>query len=1193
MQLLELELENFKSFKGRRTIPFDTGFTCITGPNGSGKSNITDAILFMLIPRSAKPLRASNLRELIFNGGKHGTPATECRVTMTFDNHDRELAVESDRVTLTRGVRCKGPNNIIYYRINDRRATAGEIEALLARAGLYAEGYNIIQQGHVMRTSMMSPLDRRRRLEDVAGITAYDRSLHRTRTQRRAVGESLDILALRRKETQQRLTQLEREKRDAERLEQIIAELGETARLLRFREAEDLAAELADRHGLAERYCAEVEKLERDAARLQQQAEETAAALKATEAEIAAAGGDEARELVKQLDLARVAEAVARQAASQAGTRLAELEATRLELRESHREAGGGLAQLQRQREALDATATRLAEAVETDERELVQLETAAATDSRAVAGQRETVEALRAAEGELANRRHRLAGELKGLERQHDELAAAMAQVVEIVAGARADAEEADWALKDLRVGRDSASTNLRKLKAKLTAARTAAATQAAEVRELERSVQAATVQHASLVATQKAHDEIYRSYGRAEQALLAARDRGELRGLVGTVAELGDVDQRYETALQVTAGRRLQSLVTEDDGAAAKAIAHLKAQRLGRARFLPLNRLRQFRPSAAAILVSRQAGAVGFAIDLVRHDPRYRNAFGNVFGDTVIMETLEHARPLLGRCRMVTLDGELLEAGGAMVGGTRPRGGPAFGGVDRGELERAEALLRDLEAQLGPARRELARTEEEAQALDETYRSLESEYSTSQTRLSDYDGRVGETRTRLRDADERLAARERDRDALDTEIATHEGALAKLGDEAAAHAAELAAATARLDELTGGTGAARQREVRQRLEARRGELAGVQSDLAALEATLAGRRDEVARLSDELAANEAAQQTQQAARIAEAAKAEQLGHEVAALRKREKEGFQKLEGLRERRDTLHDRHTELRTRRAQRRERQRERRNAIDDLDLEIGGRERRLAEVRAQLPEGAPPEKLPPREKLESRRDTLQQQRERLGNVNMLSLEHYRAEEERLDELKRHSRRLRGEMRRLERLEEKISTRREIKFKGVFEAVNANLREIFGELAGGGEAWLELENPKAPLEGGVRLMVRMPRKRLYSVEALSGGEKSIVSMAFIFAIQRHDPSPFYLLDEIDMNLDGVNTEHVGHTISLQSTVAQFIVVTLHHATLRECNHVLGVFMDDRGLSNVRRIPNVDEFLAMLPVEAEEAAA
>ena len=242
MQLLELELENFKSFKGRRTIPFDTGFTCITGPNGSGKSNITDAILFMLIPRSAKPLRASNLRELIFNGGKHGTPATECRVTMTFDNHDRELAVESDRVTLTRGVRCKGPNNIIYYRINDRRATAGEIEALLARAGLYAEGYNIIQQGHVMRTSMMSPLDRRRRLEDVAGITAYDRSLHRTRTQRRAVGESLDILALRRKETQQRLTQLEREKRDAERLEQIIAELGETARLLRFREAEDLAA---------------------------------------------------------------------------------------------------------------------------------------------------------------------------------------------------------------------------------------------------------------------------------------------------------------------------------------------------------------------------------------------------------------------------------------------------------------------------------------------------------------------------------------------------------------------------------------------------------------------------------------------------------------------------------------------------------------------------------------------------------------------------------------------------------------------------------------------------------------------------------------------------------------------------------------------------------------------------------------
>ncbi len=160
------------------------------------------------------------------------------------------------------------------------------------------------------------------------------------------------------------------------------------------------------------------------------------------------------------------------------------------------------------------------------------------------------------------------------------------------------------------------------------------------------------------------------------------------------------------------------------------------------------------------------------------------------------------------------------------------------------------------------------------------------------------------------------------------------------------------------------------------------------------------------------------------------------------------------------------------------------------------------------------------------------------------------------------------------------------------GVYNNISQSFKTSFKEITGGGEAGLVLENEKSPFEGGVTIKARMPRKKMYPVEALSGGEKSLVSMAFIFAIQGYDPSPFYLLDEPDQNLDGVNTEHIGRAIALQSSVAQFLVVSLHHAALRESDNVIGVFMGDDGVSRLHQIRDVDTFLASLPVEAEVGA-
>ena len=226
------------------------------------------------------------------------------------------------------------------------------------------------------------------------------------------------------------------------------------------------------------------------------------------------------------------------------------------------------------------------------------------------------------------------------------------------------------------------------------------------------------------------------------------------------------------------------------------------------------------------------------------------------------------------------------------------------------------------------------------------------------------------------------------------------------------------------------------------------------------------------------------------------------------------------------------------------------------------------------------------------METQKESLERDRNRLGNVNMLSLEHYRQEAERFDEIKKHRKQLNDEVRRLDVLEKKISEKKESKFMGVYNNIGESFKTSFKEITGGGEAWLVLENEKSPFEGGVTIKARMPRKKLYPVEALSGGEKSLVSMAFIFAIQGYDPSPFYLLDEPDQNLDGVNTEHIGRAIAVQANVAQFLVVSLHHAALREADNVIGVFMDDNGVSHLHQIRDVETFLTSLPTEAEVSA-
>jgi len=1195
LRLLELEFENFKSFKGHVTVPLGPGFTCITGPNGSGKSNITDAILFILGSRSTKLLRARKLKQLIHGfqeGSKKRTGPKSCKVSMVFDNQDRFLAIERDQITFTKGIKLRGKDTTTYYQIDGVKSSASEFETLFSRAGLYATGYNIIQQGDVIQTSLMSGTERRRKIEDVAGITAYDNRLRRTRSARNSVEADVTLLNERAKESKRNLNQLEREKHDAEKLEKIIDEIKENDIFLKFRTIFDLEAEIESRKGVVEKYTKELEKLEKKQGKLKLDIDKNQQKFEDVEKNIAVSGGDRARELQEELDKVRVAHALSERNASAAIKEIEQLENSRKILNDELKIASGELKKIVHEIKKIKKEVKKCENKIGTKVGRLSELEGAAANNSETVSKNRDDLEKLRKEAGELEMQRHRLEGEKEQLEIQLNTAEEQVIRSKKWLESIEIDVKEADFQLKDLQVGKDSTAKNLDKIKIKHKDILATIETHQNKLSKIEIKLREKSMKLASQEAAQRAREE-FGGYAKGVTAILQCRDEKKLSGIIGTIAELGRVDQKYATALEVAAGTSLQSIVTENDQAAAEAIEFLKRNKIGRVRFLPLNKVHSYKPRANALLVSKKEGALGFAQDLVKFDRRYKDAFGNVFGDTVIMDSLTNARRHLGKSRMVTLQGELLESGGALIGGTAPQSGIHFGTSERSDLDKLTTEIKNLDSEKLKIASEISNMMEEAGKLATTRQELESERAAFQTRVTDYDGRADEIKKRLDESKEAVKAREGMVEALQGEIIERQGFLESLEGDITEVTNKITKSSKDLQIIAGGKTSKIIGDLQTEVEQNRQELSTFQAQFASLAAKEDSMKSEVGRLKGELNINQGEQKDLQTTKKSETKNVKVLNKKLDYLRKEEQHKFKELKGLRDERDELHDLLSDLKNDLSISQELKRNRKHAKDDLNLEVRTREPKLLDAKERIPEGTKtPKTVLSREKLEIQKERLERERNKLGNVNMLSLEHYRQEAERFSEIKKHRKQLNDEVRRLDVLEKKISDKKETKFMDVYNNIGESFKTSFKEITGGGEAWLVLENKKSPFEGGVTIKARMPRKKLYPVEALSGGEKSLVSMAFIFAIQGYDPSPFYLLDEPDQNLDGVNTEHIGRAIAVQSNVAQFLVVSLHHAALREAENVIGVFMGDDGVSRLHQIQDVDSFLASLPSEMEVAA-
>ncbi|MEB3321899.1 MAG: chromosome segregation protein SMC, partial [Synechococcaceae cyanobacterium] len=643
-------------------------------------------------------------------------------------------------------------------------------------------------------------------------------------------------------------------------------------------------------------------------------------------------------------------------------------------------------------------------------------------------------------------------------------------------------------------------------------------------------------------------------------------------LEGIHGPVAQLGEVEERHRVALEVAAGGRLGQVVVEDDRIAARAIELLKSRRAGRLTFLPLNRIRGGGSGPGAALqrgaaAGGAAGLVGRAVDLIRHEPVYGEVFRYVFGDTLVFDTLASARRELGRCRAVTLEGELLERSGAMTGGSlQQRAGQLGFGVshDSDEAEPLRRRLLELGESLAACRRREA----------DLARDLE------------------RSRPRLEQCQQRLAALEAERSAAGAHLQPLRERHRQLAERSGQLAAACRADEARRDELDALLGPLQQALTA--LEAAESEAraagdgdrwAGLQGDLEAADRTLAEAR----RQRDELAAQ----------RRDRALAAERIGSQLEGLAEEERRLVEAVnalvaerEGWKQRQRADQETRAALEQRQAELQARFGERRRARDAAEARLaelhqGIQQRqwqlqrleedrqalaeeqrseglRLERLEQELPDPLPeiPEEVRQAglEALRGELREIQQRMEALEPVNMLALEELEQLEARLSELEQRLEVLGSEREELLLRIETVATLRQEAFLEAFHAVDGHFRAIFADLSDG-EGHLQLENPEQPLEGGLTLVAHPRGKAVRRLAAMSGGEKSLTALSFLFALQRFRPSPFYALDEVDSFLDGVNVERLAGLIAAQSADAQFLVVSHRRPMIAAATRTIGV--------------------------------
>jgi len=1165
-------MHNFKSFK-RVAIPILPGFTAIVGPNGSGKSNIVDAICFVLGRSSSKSLRAERFSDLIFNGGKSGKAAEHAEVSLYVDNSDRKIPLESKEIKITRSLDTSGKS---VYRLNDRNTSRTEILDILLAAMIQPDGHNIVLQGDVTGLIEMTPIERRGIIDEIAGIAEYDEKKRKALKELDKVTGNIAKVDVVLREVNEQYEKLRKERDDALRHGELKKEIRELSyRLLRSNLAE-IEGALEKLNGSLEGNEKRGKDIEKHLGILSSKLALKKTLLKELEKDLSVKEGEQL-EAYKELERLKSEASYWKEKMTGGRASLEEFDKRSRKLKDDMEEAKAQIRQtekkstaLKKEKQDLDLEINKLKKEVEKEYSKMSE------EDKTLLAKKEELLETRRnfddkqlalfdikreiAILKELSSEKKKVFDESDTANKERNEKRNGLRKAYE---GFVKERNELYTSIEKDSKLRNANYEKLSKIKK--------------DLKDLDEHHDSKKEELGRLEARENLFEEIKKqkvSLNKAVDEILGLRDTKKMEGVHGTIGELGRVDEGHSKALEVAAGRGLNYLVVRDDRVAESGIKHLMEKKIGRATFLPLNKLKRYPRSAKAEEVAKRAH--GFAVDLVKFDKRFEKAFEHVFKDTIVVEDIDFARKVgIGSCRMVTLDGTLIEPSGSMSGGYSGKSPVGFeSGVSKAEIE---ALRKELEEVLAKEK-ELLGQEDELKKEIETITAREIENLKRKEALNEkiaaHEERVRELDAELKEGSEVSKRLSRDLEGLDSRIKDHEKELKELSEVFS----KLNKEKKHLEEMLEKSKA---QKIMKRIKELENELSSLEKQREEKKNKISLNKSMVSEVLEPKVSDFEKEIKELASRREELNSQletfSETDKEVATnldiAKAREGESKAKLDALRRERELHLNSTSKIEDKISTIRQ---ERENIAKEMEfarIEKARLETRMEDVRASLTEYEDM-KLETEEQIdaiEAKKRIVRMEREMLSlePINMKAIEDFEEVKVRHENLDEKIDKLNREKEGILGLMEEIEHRKHAVFMEVFENISLNFGGIFSQLSGGGEADLLLDE-ETPLEGGLQITAKPPGKNPQRIEMLSGGEKTLTALSFIFAIQRYQPAPFYILDEVDMFLDDDNLKKISGLIQESAKEGQFIVVSLKNSLMASADQLFGVSSEE-GVSKI----------------------
>ena len=1111
-------------------------------------SNVGDAICFVLGKSSAKGMRASKSSNLIYNGGKKKNPAKAAEVTIEFDNSKGIFPIEEKTVKLTRILKSNGSSK---YQINGKVRTRQQVLEVLNKAHIDADGHNIILQGDVISFIESKPVEKRQIIEEIAGISLYEDKKNKCLKELEKVDGKLNETNIILSEREAHLKELKKERDQALKYKDLEKQIHNdkfTLTSLHSKEKEEKLHKIDVQKREVER---KIEKNSSQIKDIKESIEQFKVRIRDINKEMDEKGEKEQILLRRTLEELKMTIARSQTRLETCQQEVKKISERKKQLVLNSKEVDESIKKIERESGEVEKRLKSLGEDEGNIEKSIEKFKKTHGVDDdlgKIFDAAEEEVEAkslaitdLNLKKQELVRQEDQTAFTLKHVEEKLESLEGkSKKKEVQELKSKKKRFKDAEQELDDLFVKEASIIQEL---------------SQKRQI-YIQKSNDLSRVQARQVHIKEKAHSDL------AVRKIMELQE--DVKGIHGTVAELGKVDSKYSLAMETAAGGRIQSIVVENDAVGQKCIEYLKEHKLGTAAFLPLNKIKRRPLDPRSQMVANKCH--GFALDLLDFHPKYRDVFSFVFGSTVVVDDVSSARRLgIGRARMVSLDGDLFDHSGAMVGGYRSR----KSGLGFMEKE-IDSTVADLERELVKLSKEIGKEETFQKNFDEKLKQLRNEKSSLEgdiIRLEKSLHIEGENVEGLREEKNLLSDKLKDlrmeMKSVDLDVKKNSQDLEKLKvkkDEIKKKIND--------PQLTADLEALKNSKLRCKEEAvsLRAKLENLQVRIKTMLIPEKEKTEKIIRENEK----------DHGSFVEEISNLEELvknrGKELKEKEAVEKKLYANFKGLIAQRNKFGDKVQAKEQGLVREEERLRSSEQRMHSISLD---RAKVVAELEGLKKElslypGATMERGASRDQLKVRIKENEKMFSKIGNINLRALEVYEDIEREYKKVLEKVSVLNSEKDDVMLLLDEVEGKKKEVFMKTYNEITGNFKTIFNNLSKKGKAEVELENPEKPFEAGIDIQIKLDKNKALDLKSLSGGEKSLAALAFIFAIQEHNPSPFYLLDEVDAALDKRNSEILSTMIRDYSQKSQYIVISHNDSMISGADQIYGVSMQE-GVSKI----------------------